>query len=219
MLELIHQGNDVIYAKRRSREGESVFKRATARMFYWLIRKMTTLDIPLDTGDFRCLSRRAANALIGLREQHRFVRGMATWVGFRQTEILFDRQPRVAGKTHFTFSRMLRFALDSIFSFSAKPLRFASLFGLFTLSGGLIYLFYNLYLHFIAKVTLPGWTSLMVLQICFSGAILVALGVLGEYVARIFEEAKQRPLYIVKNAYNLKPYPSRERRSIVPEEK
>jgi glycosyltransferase involved in cell wall biosynthesis len=212
MFEMANQGFDIIYAKRRSRKGESIFKRTTSYLFYWLIRQMTSLNIPADTGDFRCLSRRAADALTKLREQHRFVRGMSTWVGFRQTEILFDRQPRIAGKTHFTFTKMFLFALDSIFSFSAKPLRFVTVLGLITLAGGSLYMIYNLYLHFFLNLTVPGWTSIIVLQIGFSGTILIALGVLGEYVARIFEESKNRPLYIVKNAYNLKPYPEKTAR-------
>ena len=216
MLELFQQGFDVIYAKRRSRDGESIFKRVTARLFYWLIRHMTSLDVPVDTGDFRCLSRRTVDALNRLREQHRFVRGITTWVGFRPTEILFDRQPRVAGKTHFTFTRMLFFALDSIFSFSARPLRFITLFGIIVLAGGSLYTVYNLYLHFFLNLTVPGWTFLLVFQVGFSGAILIALGVLGEYIARIFEQSKNRPLYIVKNAYNLKTYSEKDR-AVLPE--
>ncbi len=217
MLDLYRRGYDVVYAKRTRRKGESRFKRATAGLFYRLIHRLTSIDIPEDTGDFRLMSRPVVDSLRRMRERHRFVRGMVAWTGFRQTEILFERDARAAGKTKYSTGKMLRFAFDAIFSFSPIPLRVVTVFGLFNVLGGAIYLVYNLYKHFYLHLTVLGWTSLMSLQVCFSGALMVAIGVLGEYVARIFEEVKQRPLYIVRQAVNLDAASPQSRAVLPPE--
>ena len=199
MIETCRRGYDVVYATRRERGSETFTKRFTARLFYFLIEKLSGTPIPHNTGDFRLLSRRALAELSRLRETHRFLRGLVPWVGFPQTQVFYDRADRPAGKTHFPFRKMLRFAFDGIVSMSAMPLRMAYvlsllLFGIFV--GYIIYVFYN---HFFRGGELvPGWTSLMSAITIFGTIQLLLLGVFGEYLGRIYEQSKNRPLFIIQ---------------------
>jgi glycosyltransferase involved in cell wall biosynthesis len=191
------EGFDVVYGVRVAREGETRFKLWTASLFYRLIRRMSPVDIPQDAGDFRLLSRRAADAFRSMPERARFIRGMTSWVGFRQVGVPYRREARYAGTTKYPTRKMLRFALDAITSFSTTPLRVMSAFG-FSLVGlcGL-YLAYALYKRFLTDDTVEGWTTVIVLVLLIGGAQLIGLGVIGQYVGRIYEESKNRPLYVV----------------------
>ena len=191
-------GADVVYAVRRSRTGESAFKLKTASLFYRLIRRMGATYVREDSGDFRLMSRRALDALNKLREQHRFIRGMVGWVGFRTAEVRYDRMARVAGVTKYPFRKMLRFAIDATVSFSSFPLRLAYLLSSALSLVFLGYLVYTLFLHFFFDRTLvPGWSSLIISITAFGAINLMCLGIIGEYIGRIFEQAKSRPLYLV----------------------
>jgi dolichol-phosphate mannosyltransferase len=198
------EGFDVVYAQRRTRDGETWFKRGTATLFYRLIRRMTTIDIPVDTGDFRLLSRRVVDDLKRLQEQSRFVRGLVTWVGYNQTPVLYDRARRYGGETKYPISKMMKFALDGITGFSSQPLRLASHVGLLCAAGSLA-LMVGLAIFKVAGGTglIPGWTSLAVAVLFLGGLQLLAVGILGEYVGRIYEEVKHRPLYLVRDVKNV----------------
>jgi len=198
------EGFDVVYAQRRKREGETWFKRTTATFFYRLIRRMTTIDIPVDTGDFRLMSRRVVDDLKRLQEQNRFVRGLVTWVGYNQTPLLYDRDRRYGGDSKYSVGKMMKFALDGITGFSSQPLRLASHVGLLCAAASLA-LVIGLTIFKVAGGTglVPGWTSLAVAVLFLGGLQLLAIGILGEYVGRIYEEAKHRPLYLVKDSANL----------------
>jgi dolichol-phosphate mannosyltransferase len=185
----------VVLARRRRREGEGLFKRATSRLFYRFLRRRSGLPLPLDSGDFRLLDREVCLWLRELPERHRYLRGLIGWGGFRQVEVPFDRQARRAGRSKYPPARMLRFALDGLTSFTIAPLRAAAGLGVLATAGGLAYLLYVLYRKFVAGATVPGWASIVCLLVIFNGLILTLLGVLGEYVGRIHEEVKGRPLY------------------------
>jgi glycosyltransferase involved in cell wall biosynthesis len=205
MLDKVREGYDVVYGVRKRRQAETIFKRATAAAFYRLIRAMTRVQIPADAGDFRLMTRPVVLAMRALREQHRFVRGMVAWVGFRQTAVYYDREARFAGETKYPLRKMLRFAIDGITSFSVLPLRMATWLGLFaggaaTLVG--IWLFFVKFLHLGA---VPGWTGIMVAVTFGFSAQFVMTGILGEYIGRIYEEIKRRPLYIATRETNLAP--------------
>jgi dolichol-phosphate mannosyltransferase len=203
MVRLLEEGYDVVSAQRISRSGEGLMKKLTARMFYWLMRKMVDERLQPEVGDFRLFSRRALQAIRQLRDQHRFMRGMIAWLGLREVILPYDRKPRVAGSTKYPFWKMVRFAWTAISSFSALPLRLSVFLGLFVAACGVGYAAYGVFAALVLKQTVPGWTSLVCLDIIFSGATLVAIGLVGEYVARIYEEAKGRPLYIVSGSANL----------------
>jgi polyisoprenyl-phosphate glycosyltransferase len=196
------EGYDVVYAVRRSRKGESGFKLFTARAFYRIIKRLTNIAIPLDTGDFRLMSRRAVEAVRRLPERHRFLRGMVSWVGFNQVALEYDRDVRYAGTTKYPLSKMIRFAMDGITSFSDVPLRFASYFG-FTVSAiafiyaviVIVFRTFNLRL----AVYTPGWASTIVAVLFLGGVQLMSLGILGEYLGRVYDEVKGRPLYIISD--------------------
>ena len=205
MVTLLEQGYDVVSAQRITRSGEGILKKFTAKMFYWLMRKMVDQRIQPEVGDFRLFSRRTLVAIRELREQHRFMRGMVAWLGLREVILPYDRNPRVAGSTKYSTWKMLRFAWTAISSFSALPLRLSVFLGLFVAACGVGYAAYSVFASIVLKVTVPGWTSLVCLNIVFSGATLVAIGLVGEYVARIYEEAKGRPLYIVSGTANVPP--------------
>ena len=196
------EGYDVVYAVRRSRKGESRFKLFTARAFYRLIKRLTKIVIPLDTGDFRLMSRRAVEAVRRLPERHRFLRGMVSWVGFNQTAIEYDRDVRYAGATKYPLAKMIRFAMDGITSFSDVPLRFASYFG-FTVSAvafvyALIVIAFKLFSLNPPAYT-PGWASTIVAVLFLGGVQLMSLGILGEYLGRVYDEVKGRPLYLISD--------------------
>ncbi|CAH0220569.1 glycosyltransferase family 2 protein [Priestia megaterium] len=203
MIEKWKQGFDVVYAKRTKRKGETYFKKQTAAMFYRFLRAMTDIDIPLDTGDFRLLDRKVCNQMNSIQEKNRFVRGLVSWVGFKQTAVEYERDERLAGESKYPLKKMLKLSMDGITSFSYKPLKLASYAGV-TLSGiGFIYLLVVLYLKLFTDSTITGWSSLIVIQLFFSGIILIILGMIGEYIGRIYDETKNRPLYIVREKYQL----------------
>jgi dolichol-phosphate mannosyltransferase len=200
------EGFDVVFAVRSKRHGESWFKRLTAAAFYRLLRAMLGgISIPADAGDFRLMSRPVVLTMRALREQHRFVRGMVAWVGFKQTAVTYERPARFAGETKFPLRRMLRFAIDGITSFSTVPLRMAIwlgvVMGLLALVGGL----WAIYVKLFNRGVVPGWTTIMILVGMGSSAQLLMTGILGEYVGRIYEEVKRRPLYVVREEINLSP--------------
>jgi glycosyltransferase involved in cell wall biosynthesis len=191
------EGYDVVYAVRSERSGESWFKRVTATVFYRTLRRMAQVDIPRDTGDFRLLSRRVADVLVEMPEQARFLRGMTAWIGFRQTGVPYARDARHAGRTNFTVRTMLRFAADAIVSFSTLPLRLASTLGFLVVGICAIVLAYTVYLKFFTDRTVQGFTTVTLLVAFLGGIQLLAVGILGQYVARIFDETKRRPLFVV----------------------
>jgi polyisoprenyl-phosphate glycosyltransferase len=187
---------DVVYAVRRARAGESFAKKATAALFYRLLAKLTDTDIPLDTGDFRLMTRRALDAFLSLPEQARFIRGMVAWVGFRQVPFAYDRAERHAGETNYPVSKMLRLAFDAITGFSTAPLRFASHAGL-ALTGASVLLVIYIAASWLFGRTIAGWTSLMLVVVGIGAVQMFVLGMIGEYLGRLYIEAKKRPLYIV----------------------
>ena len=191
------QDADVVYGVRRSRSGETAFKRATAHGFYRLLSKATEVDIPLDAGDFRLMSRRALDALLAMPEQARFIRGMVAWIGFRQAPFAYDRQERFAGSTKYPFKKMLRFALDALTGFSSAPLKLASHVGLALSIGSLILILYIAY-AWAAGRNIQGWTSLMLVVVVIGAVQMFVLALMGEYIGRLYNEAKGRPLYIVR---------------------
>ncbi len=194
-----HQkGYDVVYAKRKKRRGESLFKKTTAKSFYRILDYITDIDIPLDTGDFRLMSKRVVSELNKMPEKNRFIRGLVSWVGFKQTYIVYERDERYSGETGYSLMKMIRFSLDGITSFSNFLLKLASLFGASISTLSFMYIFYIVYIYFFTNKTITGWSSLMVVNLFLGGIILLTLGILGEYVGRIFTEAKKRPLYIIQ---------------------
>ncbi len=196
MMALCEDGTDVVYGKRRSRKGETIFKRTTAFLFYRLLNWLTDQNVPTDTGDFRLITRRVVDAYNSMPEKHRFIRGMISWIGFRQVPLLYDRERRMAGSTKFTLVKMLRFALDAITSFSVKPLRLALYTGGLLCLVSLLLMAYSLFAYF-EHTTIRGWTSLMAVMLFFLAAQFMFLGLIGEYVGRLYIESKQRPLFIV----------------------
>lgn len=191
------EGYEVVYAKRKHRKGESALKKITARIFYRVLAKITSIDIPLDTGDFRIIDRKVINILKNMPEQQKFLRGQIAWIGYKQTFVEYDRDERHGGETKYTLSRIMHLALDGITSFSNLPLRIATIGG-FTVSGiTVIIMFYALYSRFISKDYVPGWASL-ILVVLFLGSIqLIGIGIIGEYISRIGNNIRNRPLYIV----------------------
>jgi glycosyltransferase involved in cell wall biosynthesis len=204
MLRLLEQGYDVVSAQRVSRTGESAFKQKTATLFYWIMQKMIDERIQPEVGDFRMFSRRAIDAVRQLREQHRFMRGMVAWLGLREVILPFHRNARIAGETKYTAWKMIRFACTAISSFSALPLRMSIFGGFFVTACGAAYALYSVFAAYVLKLTVPGWTSLVCLNIIFSGTTMIAVGLVGQYVAQIYEEAKGRPLYVVSESMNLR---------------
>jgi polyisoprenyl-phosphate glycosyltransferase len=198
------EGFEVVFAQRRRRVGETWFKLFTAKVFYRTIRRLTNVDIPLDTGDFRLMDRRAVLAFRELREQSRFVRGMVSWLGFRQTGVLYDRDERKFGETHYPLKKMIRFAIDGITSFSAIPLRIATYLGLLSALTALVLAIWTLYVRFATGLAIPGWSSVMLAVLFLGGAQLVCLGIFGEYLGRTYNEAKRRPLYFVGRTHGFK---------------
>jgi glycosyltransferase involved in cell wall biosynthesis len=194
------EGYDVVYAVRRTRKGESAFKLLTARLFYRLVRRMTKIDIPVDTGDFRLMSRRVVEALRRSTERHRFLRGMVSWVGFRQIGVPYDRDVRYSGATKYPLAKMLRFAVDGITSFSDVPLRFASYLGFCSSVVAFVYAIYVIVSKIVNVHPLaytPGWASTIVAVLFLGGVQLIGIGILGEYIGRIYDEVKGRPIYLI----------------------
>ena len=199
--DMIHkwrQGYDVVYGTRIDRAGESTFKRAAAKGFYRLLNKLSDVPIPLDTGDFRLMSRKVVDVLKNMPEKDRFIRGMVSWVGFKQTGVLYKREKRFAGESKYPLRKMLRFAIDGILSFSSKPLKISVWIGLICAFLGLVGIVYVIYSRIFSDTWVEGWTALMIV-ILFMGSIqLVSIGILGEYIGRLYNESKKRPLYTVE---------------------
>ena len=198
MVETWREGVDMVYATRTIREGEGVVKKATAHLFYRLIGKMTRISIPENTGDFRLMSRRVVDALKSLREQHRFMKGLFSWVGFSQVSIPYRREPRFAGKTKWNYWRLWNFALEGITSFSLGPLQVATYFGALVACFAFAYAAFLIIRTLMLGIDVPGYASIMVTILFFSGVQLFTLGVIGEYLGRMFNETKNRPLYLVQ---------------------
>ena len=197
MLEAMKaEGADVVYGVRRKRAGETLFKKVTAAGFYRLLSRLTDIDIPLDAGDFRLMSRRALDALLALPEQARFVRGMVAWIGFTQRPFLYDRAERFDGESKYPLSKMIKFALDAVTGFSTAPLRFASHAGMALVGVSLVMLAYILFGWFSGRAV-AGWTSTMLIVVVLGAAQMFVLGMIGEYLGRLYMESKRRPLYIV----------------------
>ena len=204
MIEKWKEGFDVVYGKRISRKGESAFKKLTAAMFYRFLRSMTDVNIPVDTGDFRLIDRKVCDALKYVKEKNRYVRGLISWLGFRQTAVEFEREERFAGETKYPFKKMLKLALDGITTFSYKPLKLASYVGMIISVGSFLYLIYVLAQRlFFPETVQPGWASTLAVSLFFNGITLLMLGIIGEYIGRIYDEAKNRPLYLIRETRNL----------------
>jgi len=198
------EGFDVVLAVRQSREGESWVKRLTANAFYRIIDRISLVPIPRDTGDFRLMDRRVVDAIKMLPERNRFMKGLFAWVGFKQTSILYDRPSRYRGSTKWNYWRLWNFALDGITSFSFIPLKIWSYLGLLVSIPSLFYAVYLVIRTLILGIDLPGYASIMVAVLFLGGVQLISLGVIGEYLARVYEEVKGRPLYLVRDVYGFK---------------
>ena len=197
MLRLMDAGADVVYGQRIERQGESPFKRWSASLFYRLLGALAEIEMPMDTGDFRLISRRTVDVLNAMPEQHRFVRGMVSWIGFTQVALPYRREARANGTTKYPLSRMLAFATDAITAFSVRPLRISSGLAVLFALCGLVVMGYAIY-SWRAGVAVAGWTSLMCVVLIMGSAQLFVLGIFGEYLGRLAVESKRRPLYVVK---------------------
>lgn len=205
MLDRYRQGYEIVYGQRLSRAGEGPFKRFSAWLFYRMMRLLVYRDLPPDTGDFRLVSRLCVDALRAMRETHRFLRGMIAWTGLAQTSVTYQRQPRLQGSTHYSFCKMIRFASTAAISFSVAPLRISLLMGVLVAIAGLTEGAYAVLRFLIVHDTVAGWTSAITVTCVIGGAILLSIGILGEYVGRVFEASKGRPIYIVAATANLNP--------------
>ena len=195
----LKEGFQVVYAKRKQREGETVAKRLTAKLFYRLLKRITSVDIPVDTGDFRIMDRKVVNVLKAMPEKNKFLRGQIPWIGFNQTFVEYERNERYAGKTGYTYRKMFRFAMDGITSFSSFPLKVASILG-FVVSGIAFFtMIYALYIRFVNGHYVQGWTSLIISIMFIGGIQLICLGMIGEYLSRMSDNIRNRPLYIVSD--------------------
>ena len=199
LVEKWQEGFDVVYARRTARDGETFFKKLSAKGFYRVIQRVSRVKIPADTGDFRLLSRRAVNALSRLREQHRFMKGLFAWIGYPQTAVYYHREPRFAGQSKWDYWLLWNFALEGITSFSIAPLKFATYVGILTSVGAFSYALFIIYSTLVYGVSVKGYPSLMVVILFLGGVQLMAIGVIGEYLGRMFNETKRRPLYFVQD--------------------
>ncbi|MFA6950338.1 MAG: glycosyltransferase family 2 protein [Lentimicrobiaceae bacterium] len=192
------EGHKVVYAKRVERKGETIFKKFTAQMFYKLLKRITSFNIPVNTGDFRLITREVADHLIQMGESSKFLRGQIAWLGFDQTGVEFERQERKAGSTKYTFSKMMRLALDGITSFSSFPLQIATFLGFMFSIIAFFIILYALFSKFILHEVVTGWTSLMISSMFIGGIQLLCIGIIGEYISRISVDVKKRPSFIVE---------------------
>ena len=197
MYERYKEGYKVVYAKRKTREGETWFKKATAKIFYRLLASMTSIDIPVDVGDFRLIDRVIVEHLRNMPEKSKYIRGQIAWIGYKQTFVEYHRDARLYGTTNYPLKKMLRFALDGITAFSDKPLKIASGLGIFSAIVSLLALVYALVSHFCFHATITGWTSLILSVLFIGGVQLITIGIIGEYIARINNDVRNRPLYIL----------------------
>lgn len=202
MVDLWKEGYEVVYAKRKKRKGESFFKKVTAKAFYRTLSSLTDTDIPNDTGDFRLIDRKVADAFNSMSEHNRFIRGMVAWLGYKQIPIEYVRDERYAGETKYPLKKMLKLALDGIMSFSTKPLKLVTNLGTLTLLFSLGIIVYALISQFTGNVT-SGWTSTLIVITMLSGVQLLSIGVVGGYIARIYEESRNRPIYLVSEEINV----------------
>ncbi|MBM3400016.1 MAG: glycosyltransferase family 2 protein [Bacteroidetes bacterium] len=199
LLNKAREGFEVVYARRRKRDGENFLKKFTARMFYRLLAKITSIEIPVDTGDFRIIHRQIQRILSRMPEQHKYIRGQISWIGFNQSFLEYDREERMGGATKFTYRKMMRFALDGISSFSTWPLKVATISGFVVSAVAFVLIIYSLYQKFFGT-TEPGWTSLHISVLFLGGIQLIGIGMLGEYLGRVSDNVKNRPHYIVRDS-------------------
>ncbi len=202
MIKKWKEGYDVVYGQRLKREGETFFKKFSAKCFYRILNKMTSMQIPVDTGDFRLIDRKVCDVMNSIQEKNRYVRGLVTWVGFKQTAVEYKRESRFAGETKYPLKKMIKLATDAILSFSYKPLRLAGLVGGTLSVCSFIYLIVVIIQKLFTDTTQPGWASLFAVILFFNGVSLILHSITGEYVGRIYEETKNRPLYIVRDTLN-----------------
>jgi glycosyltransferase involved in cell wall biosynthesis len=207
MMVLMDEGSDVVYGQRRRRAGETRFKTVTAQLFYRLLRRLTEIEIPADTGDFRLMNRRTVEVFKAMPEEFRFIRGLIAWIGLSQVPVLYDRDARFAGTTAYPLRKMITFAVDAITGFSMMPLRLVSWVGLLASGASLVLVAYSL-LEWLRGATLVGWTSLASIVLTIGGLQLLFLGVLGEYIGRIYMEGKHRPLFVVREVYHASVQPN-----------
>lgn len=201
MLKYWEEGYDDVYAKRKSREGETFLKKFTSKMYYKVLQAFTRIEIQKDTGDFRLLDRRCIEALKSMRESQRYTKGLFSWIGYNKKEILYDRDPRAAGKTKWNYGKLINLSIDGITSFTTSPLRWAAIIGVLVSIIGFIYMIYIIIKTIATGVDVPGYASTMVVILFLGGIQLIFLGVIGEYLGRAFNETKHRPLYFI-DRYN-----------------
>lgn len=203
MIEKWRNGYDVVYGQRVARRGETFFKKVTAKLFYRLLRSLTNIDVPLNTGDFRLMDRKACDALKSLPERNRYVRGLASWIGFRQVGVEFARKERFAGETKYPLKKMMRLATDAVTAFSYKPLKLATCLGSAMVLASIICLFLAVSARLFTVAAIPGWLPPTAVSLLGNGITLFVIGIMGEYIGRIADEAKARPLYILKEKVGL----------------
>lgn len=194
------KGFDVVYAKRQNREGETFFKKLTAKMFYRLMKRLSSVEIPLDAGDFRLIDKKVVKAINRMPEKNKFIRGQIAWLGFKHSYVAYDRPAREHGKTGYTYGKMLRLAFDAITGFSNKPLLFVSRLGLIMSLVSFLIILYAVFAYFVLEQTITGWTSLIVTSTFIGGIQLLSIGVIGEYISRISANTQNRPLYIIESS-------------------
>lgn len=200
MIAKWNDGYDVVYGTRISRAGESSFKVITAKIFYRFLNKLSNIEIPLDTGDFRLMDAKVVSTLNCMREKDRFIRGMVSWVGFNQISLPYERAERFAGESKYPLRKMVSFAIDGIISFSSKPLQFSMILGFSSAIISLAGVFYAIYMRLFTNTWVEGWTALMISILFIGGIQLLCIGILGEYIGRIYNQSKDRPLYIIKES-------------------
>lgn len=201
MIKYWEQGYDDVYAKRRSRKGESFLKKSTSKLYYKMLQSVTNIDIQKDTGDFRLLDRRCVEALKQIRESQRYTKGLFSWIGYNKKEILFDRDPRAAGKTKWNYGKLINLSIDGLTSFTTSPLRWSAIIGIVVSMIGFLYMLFIIIRTIIYGVDVPGYSSTLVVILFLGGIQLIFLGVIGEYLGRAFYETKERPLYFI-DRYN-----------------
>lgn len=200
MAKKMDEGYEVVYAQRRSRKGESFFKKITASGFYKILRSITSIDIPLNTGDFRMMDKRIVEVLREMPEKNKFLRGQISWIGFRQTFVEFDRAERNAGETGYPLKKMLRFAIDGITAFSDAPLKFVFSMGIVVFILTFFLILYTLISWLFFENTVQGWSSIMISVLFIGGVQMIGIGIIGEYISRIGNNVKERPLYIIRES-------------------
>ena len=201
LIKYWEEGYDDVYARRKSRQGETFFKKFTSKMYYKVLQKMSKVEIQIDTGDFRLLDRRCVNALKKLRESQRCSKSMFSWIGYKKKEVLYDRDPRVAGKTKWNYKRLVDLAIDGITSFTTSPLRLSTFIAIPTFAALAIYFIYVIIKCFVVAEPIQAYQAIILLILFFSGIQILLFGIMGEYLGRIFNETKNRPLYLI-NEYN-----------------